>query len=100
MKLLHKNLRFKLGEIDLLMLDGEQHVIVEVKTRTRSGELLFENIDARKRRKLTSLANCYQVFYKRKNGITPKCRIDAVGVLLSSNQKKSTAQIEHLRSVL
>jgi len=70
-----RNYRCRLGEIDLIMRDGETLVFVEVRMRASSnfGGAL-ESIDARKQRKLLSAAR----HYIGALGKTPNCRFDAV----------------------
>lgn len=79
--LLQKNLRLKIGEIDLLMLDKETLVVVEVKTKTSSRySLPQERVDRHKQAKLVSLAKAvWKNFPKR------KIRIDVVAVDESRN---------------
>lgn len=94
-KLLARNLRTKLGEIDLLMLspDRKYAVLVEVKSsENRSSAVAPEHrVGAAKQRKLTSLA------YKLKQqhnldglGI----RFDVVGVDLRDGQKPEVRHYE------
>ncbi len=45
-----------IGELDLVALDGRTVVIVEVKTRGRTGRAPSEAVDFRKQRKLTMTA--------------------------------------------
>jgi putative endonuclease len=57
---LARNVRFKGGELDLVMLDGEVLVFVEVRRRGRvdfGGAL--DSVDARKARKLVLAARLY-----------------------------------------
>ncbi|HUU73915.1 MAG TPA: YraN family protein [Burkholderiales bacterium] len=70
-----RNYRCRLGEIDLIMRDGETLVFVEVRMRASSnfGGAL-ESIDARKQRKLLSAAR----HYIGALGKIPNCRFDAV----------------------
>jgi putative endonuclease len=72
---LERNRRSRLGEIDILMRDGETIVVVEVKTQRSAGIDPVFKIDARKRRKLWLLAEEVAAQY-------PGCnvRIDTVTV--------------------
>lgn len=57
-RLAERNLRNKAGEIDLLMWDGEELVIVEVRTVTDAHGLdISDRIPISKRRQLVRLAN-------------------------------------------
>lgn len=60
LKLLHQNYRLKMGEIDLIMLDGHTIVFVEVRYRKSSrygGALL--SIDPRKQARIIRTAQHY-----------------------------------------
>lgn len=79
MKILFRNYRCRLGEIDLIALDGQTIVFVEVKYRSsdRYGSPL-EAVDARKRRRIVDAA-C--VFMRRFSRFPrQKCRFDVVGI--------------------
>jgi putative endonuclease len=56
---LGRNITNKLGELDLVALDGKTVVIVEVKTRSRAGRRPADAVDLRKRRKLTQVATLF-----------------------------------------
>ena len=70
-----RNYRCRLGEIDLIMRDGNTLVFVEVRMRasTDFGGAI-ESIDARKQRKLLSAAR----HYIGALGKIPECRFDVV----------------------
>ncbi len=58
MKLLERNLRFKQGEIDLLMRDGDELVIVEVRTVSNRESLdRFDRVPPSKQKQLIRLGN-------------------------------------------
>ncbi len=65
-RILSRNFKTPLGEIDIVAQDGETLVFVEVKTRTdNSFGLPFEAVDYRKKEKLRKVAlyylkNCYK----------------------------------------
>lgn len=84
-KLIKRNLRLKVGEIDLLMQDKETLVIVEVKTKSnkRYG-LPQEEVDWHKQYKLRQLAKALTQKFP-----DAKIRIDVVGI------EESTNSIEH-----
>ena len=91
-KILERNWRYgKLGEIDIIAKDKETLVFVEVKTRstTNFGQPI-EAIDERKYLQIKNIANAYimQSDEKYKN-----CRIDAVSVLLNTNE------IKHIKNI-
>jgi putative endonuclease len=76
-----RNLRSRLGEIDLLARDGSTLVFVEVKTRRGApGDPPEAAVDARKRARLSRLALGYLA--ARRLG-ERSCRFDVVGVMLT-----------------
>ncbi len=78
-KIIEKNYRCRLGEIDLIAMDGIYLCFVEVKYRsqTQTGHPL-EAVGARKQRKIMTIA---QVYLKQKGlGIDTLCRFDVAAV--------------------
>jgi putative endonuclease len=75
LKLKERNYTCRLGEIDLVLLDGKTVVFVEVRMR-RSGAFggAAESITARKRKRLLSAAR----HYLARERTLPECRFDAV----------------------
>lgn len=84
MKILKNNLRTALGEIDLLAQDGNDIVVVEVKTKTsrRYGHPA-EMVNYFKQRKLRQLAKLIYMDYPKKT-----VRIDVVTVDMMVNPPK------------
>ena len=79
--ILERNLRSRLGEIDLLARDGATLVFVEVKARRgAAGDPPEAAVDARKRARLGRLALGYLA--ARRLG-ERSCRFDVVAVLLN-----------------
>jgi putative endonuclease len=75
LKLKQRNYACRLGEIDLILLDGKTVVFVEVRMRsTRSFGGAAESITARKRGRLVAAARHYLAHQLT----TPACRFDAV----------------------
>ena len=75
LKLKQRNYTCRLGEIDLILLDGATLVFVEVRMRSsRSFGGAGESITARKRRRLIAAAR----HYLSQQIVTPACRFDAV----------------------
>jgi len=91
-RIIGRNLRTKIGEIDILAREGESIVIVEVKTKTtdRFGEG-FEMVDFFKKRKLLQLANQLRIKYPQ-NVI----RIDIISV----NSAVNPPEIKHFISTV
>lgn len=71
------NVRYKVGELDLVMADGETLVFVEVRERAslRFGGAAA-SIDARKRQRLQRAAERY--LQQRAGARPPPCRFDVV----------------------
>lgn len=78
-KILEKNFRCALGEIDIVAKDGEFLVFIEVKTRSSNafGEPM-EAVDFYKQRKLSKLAVYYQ---KLKRKLDVPVRFDVVDIV-------------------
>jgi putative endonuclease len=80
LKLAQRNLRRKAGEIDLLMWDGDELVIVEVRTVVDSNGMdISDRIPVSKRRQLVRLANHLLIDW---DDPVPQIRFDAVMVVL------------------
>jgi putative endonuclease len=80
-RIIEKNFRCRLGEIDLIAEDSLDLVFVEVKTRRGTAQGLPEEaVDPRKARKLQVVAACYLDIHA-----LPECswRIDVVAVQFS-----------------
>lgn len=77
-RVLDRNYRCRLGEIDLVARDGESVVFVEVKTRSsRAFGTSAEAVSPSKQARLLRLADCYL----RERGMdSPPCRFDVVAV--------------------
>lgn len=78
--------RQRLGEIDLVALDGKVLVFVEVKTwrSDRAGDP-SEAVDSRKQERLTRAA---LIYLKRKNLIEQPARFDVVSIVWPSPEAK------------
>lgn len=78
MRIVERNYRCKLGELDVVARDGDTLVFVEVRTRGRSdrGDAL-ETIGAPKRRKLARVAAQY-LAVRRPDA--PRIRFDVIGI--------------------
>jgi putative endonuclease len=91
--ILARNLRSRLGEIDLLARDGRTLVFVEVKARRGlTGDPPEAAVDARKRARLVRLALGYLA--ARRLG-ERSCRFDVVGVSLDETGRVTA--VRHLR---
>lgn len=86
--------RDKIGEIDLIAVDGRTVVFVEVKTRTGDQKgTPAEAVDLDKQRRLTRLALAYM---KRHDLLECQTRFDVVAVIWPGN--RSRPQIEHIQN--
>lgn len=77
-KILERNYRNSLGEIDLIALDGRTVVFVEVKTRRGAGYgSPLEAVDARKQRQIIRVAKSFLAHHRLHDR---EARFDVVGV--------------------
>jgi putative endonuclease len=73
-----RNVRFALGELDMVCRDGDAVVFVEVKCRqARWGDAPAAAISWHKRRRLVQLA---QLYLKARGLTEARCRFDVVAV--------------------
>jgi len=81
-RILERNFRTPLGEIDIIAQDGDTIVFVEVKTRENPlfGEP-FESVNYYKKKKLIRVASLY---LKRFRDIPP-CRFDVISITFKEN---------------
>lgn len=79
LELLTRNYRCPRGEVDLVLRDGNELVMVEVRYRRR-GALVdgVESVDLRKQRKLLATAEYYLM--RQACDADSNCRIDVVSV--------------------
>jgi len=77
-RIVDRNYRCKLGEIDLVAVDGDTLVFVEVRTRSRGdrGNAL-ETVRAGKQRTIARVAQHYLSFRRPR---FERCRFDVVGI--------------------
>lgn len=83
-KILHKNYKTKLGEIDIIACDKDTICFVEVKTRkSRRFGLPAEAISGPKQRQISKVALS---FLKEKNLLDKKARFDVVSVVYAKDR--------------
>jgi putative endonuclease len=93
-KILARGSRNKLGELDLVALDGKTIVFVEVKTRRSSDKgHPADAVDARKQAKLTRLALAYM---KRHHLLEHSCRFDVIAITWPDDNQPP--KIEHYKN--
>jgi putative endonuclease len=91
-RIIAKNYRCPLGEIDLIALDGETIVFVEVKTRSSDDTADPENsIGSRKQTQLTRVARYW--LHQHRYPDRPY-RFDAVSVVLGPDRRPEVRRIE------
>ena len=94
LRLVERNWRCALGEIDLVMRDGSETVFVEVKTRAGLG--YGHPLEAITAAKLARLRRLAAAWCEAHPGEASSIRIDAVAVVASRSEP---VRIEHLRRV-
>jgi putative endonuclease len=91
-RVVERNLLNAMGELDLVALDGATVVVVEVKTRRRSGRAPAEAVNFRKQRQLTKAAS---LFLKSRRWLERSARFDVVEVLCLPG---AAPQIRHIKN--
>jgi putative endonuclease len=90
-RIVAKNYKTQIGEIDIIARDGDITVFIEVKTRTSdSFGYPFEAVHSGKRQKLRNLA----LLYLKSQGKELPVRFDVLSILCAEDGKK---EIEHIR---
>lgn len=90
-RILHRNYRERLGELDIIAEDREALVFVEVRSKSEGGPLRpIETIVPSKRRRLIALA---QLYLAKHNTAERACRFDVVEVTLNSEGKVSSLEV-------
>jgi putative endonuclease len=95
-RLLGRNHRTSLGELDLVAQDGPELVFVEVKTRVGGRQVApEESVGPSKVARLVRLAEAYLADRRREDAMW---RIDVVAVLLDGTGK--LVRLDHLRNAV
>ena len=95
-RILARDWRSRIGQIDIVAEDGETQVIVEVKARRGTAfGVPEEAVDARKQRKLRMLLEVYRSQTHRQH---QPCRIDVIGLLL--DEQLAVTRVEHIRDAV
>lgn len=95
-RLVDRNVRSRLGELDLVCRDGDELVFVEVKARRGLwGSAPEEKVDARKVERLTRLAEAYLAGRGLDEAMW---RIDVVAVVLDGADR--VVRLEHYRNAV
>ncbi|MDI6907285.1 MAG: YraN family protein [Thermoanaerobacterales bacterium] len=92
-RILARNFRCRMGELDLVALDGNELVFVEVRSRASTGfGLPEESVARRKQQRLRRAAQCYLLATGQPEAF---CRFDVVGVVLDGIGR--ACHIEHIK---
>ncbi len=90
-RIIERNYKTPIGEIDIIAKDRDITVFVEVKTRTDvSFGYPFESVHAKKQHKLKNLA----LLYMKKKRIESPARFDVLSIIL---RKNGPSEIEHIK---
>jgi len=92
---LERHYQDKLGEIDLIGVDGETIVFVEVKTRSNDQYDPSEAVDLEKQRRITRTAKGYMKWH---NLINQPCRFDVISIIVDKDSKNAQPALRHFRS--
>jgi len=93
-RILARNFRCRMGELDLVALDGEELVFVEVRSRTSEAYgAPEESVVRRKQARLRRVAEYYLLHSGRPDAF---CRFDVVGVVLDDAGR--LRRIEHYKA--
>lgn len=94
-KIIERNYRNKISEIDIIAYDGDCLCFVEVKTRNRKDYgLACEAVDCRKQHKLIIGAQ----FYIAVNNITAPVRFDVAEVYIEKGRIFTTKKINVIKN--
>jgi putative endonuclease len=95
-RILARDWRCRIGQIDIVAEDGETLVVIEVKARRGAGfGTPAEAVDERKQRKLRMLLEVYRGQMHR---LKQPCRIDVIGLLMDADLKVTS--VEHIRNAV
>lgn len=93
-RILARNFRCRMGELDLVALDGDELVFVEVRSRTSEAYgAPEESIIRRKQKRLRRTAEYYLLHTGQTDAF---CRFDVLGVVL--DEAGRVRRIEHLKA--
>lgn len=90
-RILERNYRCPLGEIDLIAVDGGEIVFIEVRTRSSHAYgTPQESVDGRKQVRLRRLG----AYYLAARGLAGRaCRFDVVAVMLDSQERVTSIEV-------
>jgi putative endonuclease len=88
-RIIERNFRCELGEVDIIARDGRTLVFVEVKTREEDDPTPEAQVDAGKQHQLTRAA---RVYLSRYGTPQPPARFDVIGIVWPAGR---SPQIRH-----
>jgi putative endonuclease len=88
-KIIERNFRCEVGEVDIIAREGKTLVFVEVKTRAYDDPTPEEQVNNEKRHQLTKAAKLYLARY---GNVQPPARFDVVAIVWPAGRE---AQIRH-----
>ncbi|MDI6689062.1 MAG: YraN family protein [Actinomycetota bacterium] len=93
-RIIERNFRCKLGEIDIIALKDDILVFCEVKTRQNKefGEP-FEAVTTHKQNRLRMIAQFYLLTHPKANNV-PNLRFDVLSILLNQRGKQEILHME------
>ena len=91
-KIIVRNFRCELGEIDIVARDGKTLVFVEVKTRSYDDPAPADQVNATKMHQLTKAA---KIFLSRYGTPQPPARFDVVAVLWPNGREPIIRHTPH-----
>ena len=97
-RLLSRNAANKLGELDIVALDGAENELVVVEVRYRTCGEMQSPAESIGPKKLRTLVNAGRVYVDQINWSGP-WRIDLVGVTASFNEPMESWKLEHLKDI-
>jgi putative endonuclease len=90
-KILQRNFRLRIGEIDIIALDGDTLAFIEVKTRKSSQ--FGSPLEAITRSKLQSIIRTAQVYKLSHPQLPETMRIDAVAITIADDNTISSIEL-------
>ena len=92
-RIVARNYQTRLGELDIVAVDGETLVFAEVKTCRLGKRQPWENLHARKRGQVRKLAG---LWFNEAHGVPffERVRFDAIGVLV--DDRDALVRLDHL----
>lgn len=97
-RILERNYRLKMGEVDIIALDRDTVVFVEVKTRRGiSHGAPAEAVNPRKQRQIVKAATAYIIGKKL---VDVSCRFDIISIIVAGagDGGKTSPRIDHIVS--